>query len=129
MRLAIVAVSALFCAGAAYAQDDPCRNSPSDKARREFVEHFHAASAALSAGDSDTTLREATLAKVHATSGQQLSALVQLQVAAIGQRNDGEMLAAAMDAALATPCLPEPVLRAYRMRLGELRSGTATQQQ
>lgn len=121
MRLAILATVAASCAGAAYAQDDACRNGPSDKARPEFVHPYTAALAALTARDWSLALTNAVQAKPYASSGQQVAAVMQVEVAVIAETEDRPTFIAAMETALGMPCLPELARASYRQKLAELR--------
>lgn len=130
MRVAILAAIAINCAGAAFAQDDACRNGQPDRAKQEFVVPFTAASRALQASDWSGAMRNAALARPHAMSGQQSSAVTQIEIAALTETGEPGTLAAAIEAAMATPCLPVVIREHYAAKLRELRTaGTATQQQ
>jgi hypothetical protein len=130
MRLVLLALATVFCAGAAFAQDMPCRNrdGPS-KATRAFVEAYHAASQALQARDWSGAMRQAALARAHVLNGDQGSALTQIEIAALAETDDAGTFAAALDAALGTPGLPDAVRDNYRRMLAEITSKPAAPQQ
>ena len=128
MRLAILAVAAAFCAGAAYGQESQC-GGPGSKAKKAFVESYSAASQALHARDWNGALSAAAQARRFAMDGTQVSALIQIQVAALAETEDKATFMAAMEAALGTPCLPASVGDSYTRKLRELRSGAASQPQ
>ena len=125
MRLAILVIVTEFCAGAAYGQEDQCRNGPIDKAKEAFVVPYTAASAALTDKDWKRALTLATQTRPHAMSGNQIAAVIQIQVAAIRETGDRLTFEAAMQGALEMPCLAEPVRNSYAQQLAELR-GEAT---
>jgi hypothetical protein len=130
MRLVLLALATVFCAGAAFAQDMPCRNRDgSSKATRAFVEAFNAATQALQARDWSGAMRQAALARAHVRDGVQSSALTQIEIAALAETGDEGTFAAALDAALGTPCLPDAVRDNYRRMLAEIISNPTAPQQ
>ena len=130
MRLAILVVATVFCAGVAYGQGNTCRTDGEfDKARPEFVYAYNSATTALANKDWTGALNGAAQARSYAMSGQQIAATIQIRIAAIAETEDEATFMVAMEAALDTPCLPAGVGDHYMRRLQELRSGAASQPQ
>jgi len=137
MRLAILAGVAVICASAAYGQVQIGRGNfepaapqqtPEDchmpeTAAREFVENLYAAQAALKARDGAGALGAAALARPHARSGSQLSAVTQLEVAAYHALRDEAALVEKLEAGIAEACMPGAVRKNYQQILDKVRAG------
>lgn len=131
MRLAILAAVAACCAGAALARQPgraaapvPAACNEPIQAVRGFVENLHAAKAALDARDWRGTLDAAALARPHARSGQQRSAIVQVEVEAYKQLDDYPALLERMDIGIGDTCMPWSTRKQYMTLRGKLRAGT-----
>lgn len=72
------------CAGAAFGQDLPCATSDGNgqRATKEFVDNYNAAQRALEVKHWAGAIGGAALARPHAIYGQQLAAVLQIEVAA-----------------------------------------------
>lgn len=84
MRLVLLALATVFCAGAAFAQDMPCRppDGITQKATKTFVENYNAAQRALNAKDWAGAIGGAALARPHAIYGVQQAILLQIEIVA-----------------------------------------------
>lgn len=131
MRLAILAFAAVFCASAAYGQDLPCTTSDGNgqRATKAFVENYNAALQALQAKDWAGAIGGAALARPHAIYGQQLSALLQVEVASYAGWGSQASLTSKLEAGIAAPCLAETVRDNYRQMLADIRANPAAPQQ
>lgn len=131
MRLAILAFAALFCASAAYGQDLPCTTSDGSgqRATKAFVENYNAAQQALQTKDWAGAIGAAALARPHAIYGQQLSALLQIEVAAYAGWGSQASLISKLEAGIAAPCMAETIRDNYRQQLAAMRSKPAAPQQ
>lgn len=155
MRLAILATSAVFCAGAAWGQIQigrgqfepeqwperelapgmepapPCVVSVQGpaKASKKFVENFNAASHALTDRDWAAALDAVALARPHAEGQRQEAALMQIEVAAYWELGTPGAREQVLETALAAPCIPSAVRRNYRQMLDKLRAGEGAPQQ
>lgn len=87
-------------------------------AKREFVENFNAANAALSAGNYAGAVSLAEAARPYAISPMQTSAANQVAIAGVYQL-DQAAAKPRVAAALSDPCLPDGVRANYQKMLAE----------
>ena len=116
MRTFAIVVSLACLSAPAFAQT-PC-NEGRSVAKKEFVENFNSANAALSAGDYAGAVSLAEAARPHALSPMQLSAANQVAIAALYQM-DRSAAKPRVAAALSDPCLPPAVRANYEKMLAE----------
>lgn len=131
MRLAILASAAVFCAGAAFGEDLPCTTSDENgqRATKEFVGNYNAAQRAFEVKDWADVIVGAALARPHAIYGQQLSALLQIEVAAYYGRGSQASLTSMLEGGIEAPCMSEVVRDNHRRMLATIRSKPAAPQQ
>lgn len=111
--------AALICLTApAFAQTTGC-NAGRESAKRDFVEPFNAANDAIVRQDFSGALKLATLARPHAISVLQRTAVTQIEVAAYAGLDDRPAAAAHMKSALSEACLPAEVGAKYIEKLTE----------
>jgi hypothetical protein len=136
MRSAIPVALALFWAHAALAQtpaqggrtaatcSEPRQASPA------FVENLNSAVAGLEARDWGLALGGAALARPHAQSGSQLSAITQVEIVAYHELRNQPAMVERMKMALADACMPVGVRKNYRQMMDKIDAGgTAWPQQ
>lgn len=131
MRLVLLALATVFCAGAAFAQDMPCRppDGITQKATKTFVENYNAAQRALNAKDWAGAIGGAALARPHAIYGVQQAILLQIEIVAYDGWGALESLRTKLQVAIQSPCLSEADRNNYRRMLAEIISKPAAPQQ
>jgi hypothetical protein len=115
MRTFAIVVSLACLSAPAFAQE-PC--SGMAIAKKEFVQTFNSANAALTARDFAGAISLAEAARPHALSAMQLSAANQVAIAALYQM-DRSAAQPRVVAALSDPCLPDGVRANYQKMLAE----------
>ena len=131
MRLVLLALATVFCAGAAFAQDMPCRppDGITQKATKTFVENYNAAQRALNAKDWAGAIGGAAPARPHAIYGVQQAILLQVEIVAYDGWGALESLRTKLEVAIQYPCLSEADRNNYRRMLAEIISKPAAPQQ
>jgi hypothetical protein len=98
-------------------------------ATKTFVENYNAAQQALQAMDWAGAVGGAAVARPHAIYRQQLSALLQIEVAAYAAWGSQASLTSKLEAGIAAPCMAEAVRDNYRRMLADIRAKSAAPQQ
>lgn len=115
MRIFAVVVVLTCLPAPAFAQE-ACTGT--GVAKKEFVENFNSANAALSAGDYAGAVSLAEAARPFALTPMQLSAANQVAIAGVYQL-DRAAAKTRVAAALSDPCLPDGVRANYQKMLAE----------
>lgn len=116
MRTFAIVVSLACLSAPAFAQT-PC-NEGRSVAKKEFVQNFNSANAAMSASDFAGAVSLAEAARPYALTPMQLSAANQVAIAALYQL-DRAAAKPRVAAALSDPCLPDGVRANYQKMLTE----------
>jgi hypothetical protein len=135
MRVAVPIAFALFCAGAALAQapgqlpsghvsrpvPEACKQL--EPASVEFVETFKTTGLALRGKDWAGAIGGAALARPHATSRHQESALIQVEVVAYHELRNQAAMVELMERAIANECTAIGVRKNYQQMLDKIVAG------
>lgn len=118
MKTVALAVTLACLTAPAFAQTAPC-NIGLHAAKREFVESFNAANDAIARNDYAAALKLALLARPHAMSLIQQSAVTQIEATTYVGRNDRPAASTSMQSALSDGCLQPDVRTKYLEKLRE----------
>lgn len=133
MRYVILIAAAAFLASPAICDQPPdlrlipaaCKNTPMAKATKDFVVNFNAANTAYQAKNYAGALEALDLARPHAASGVEHSAIAQIEIAALLGLDQKDAAIPLLRAIVDEPCLTGAARENFRNILTEKEAGLA----
>ena len=137
MRYAILIAAAAFLASPASGEQPPevrlipvaCKNTSMAKATEAFVVNFNAANAAYQAKDYAGSLEALDLARPHAASGLERSAITQIEIASLLGLGQTETVIPLLRVAIDDPCASRAVRKNFTQILADQEAAVGASQQ